>query len=240
MLEPIIISVAIVLATPIGLAILSKKKKLQKGMIHRIEIIGIYIPTSFIVIYYSYIATDILKDSVIVASLIIFGLVIIFIENKYAKTYNYNWLISPCSIILIFLVYVKLNSYTLNEYNIVLISSVIGSMTSVNLKIKLNRKKLRVSTIVTTILVLILSSSYDEEIKRESKPIRYAIEYTLDKGYEINSDDIIHVSSKVNSRLKPIEIYIISTNKNTDKLIMLEMKYYKGEIGEFQVEGGKI
>lgn len=64
--------------------------------------------------------------------------------------------------------------------------------------------------------------------------------YTLYEGYEINSDARIHLSSRVNSRLKPIEISIISLNKNTDILTILEMKYYKGEIGEFQVEEGKI
>lgn len=163
------------------------------------------------------------------------AIVIILLENKYAKTYKFNWIILALSIILVFLICVKLSSYTLNGYNDRLITGIIGSMVGINSIIKLNRKKLIISGIISSILVFAISSKYQLEIKRISKPIRYAIEYVQDKGYEINDNDYILVLSNEYTRLKPIKISVLRIEENKNLVRDLNMKYYQEKIKDFEV-----
>lgn len=178
---PIIISFVIILVTSLVTQRHLEKNKLQKSTYKIVRIIGVYIPAVFMIIYYSYMFTDTIKDNIIVMGLIVFALSIIVLSNKYLKIWKLHWLISPCVMILVFLAYQTLNFYALNGYESGIVYGIIGGSVGTAFAIKLNKRKLISSVIAAGVLILIVSGVYRQDIIRSNKPFRYAIEYAQDR-----------------------------------------------------------
>lgn len=235
----IIVLCGIGLSTMIVLEKLLSKEKLQKGILYwSINIIGFYIPIVLLIIYISYLATDSIKDNIIVANSFTLNWIIISMELKYAKTSKINWIILPYTLLLIWLLYLNFMYHTFVGLRTAFPSGYFGAILGCNIGIKLNRKKLIATGIITTALIFAVSLYYMEEIELINKPIRYAIDYAEDKGYQIDDNSSIYIYPK-NLKTKEIQVNMYIKDKNGRKEF-LKVKYYHGQVEDLKGEDMKI
>lgn len=233
-MEFYVISILVIVLIRISGDILIKKNKIKKnGNLHGILSILTNIYLSIIIIYTVYKFTDTLGDFVKVISIWAIVITIIKLHFKYLAIKRFNWLFNIIIAVILVGCYLYTSWFFLVEIPIPAVGVMICVITCDTYKLSNSRSKLVLATgFLTYILAIVLLAINGKEIENLCKPVRFALEEAIAKGYNIEDNDYFFTNyAYENSKEVPIVVHINRIEEDDFKFIrVLEFKYNNNKV----------
>lgn len=236
MWTPLKISIAICIITVVLIALLEKKGVLKQNSKPYIiiAILGGYIPIAVICGNYAYVETDTLNDTMIVAfgMYLCIALWMLFLSKWKATKYNFIvfTIIAFCS----YFIFYNINKYMLTNMQIGILSSFLGAIFGNSIVRNKYKWRLIITGIVVILMIIILPGKYPKYLVSKNKVENVSVKYVESMGYDINSNDWIHIYSD-KTRYNPIYL-VVARISDWTTVRSFKMTYFKGKITEFSKE----
>lgn len=185
----------------------------------------------------SYFYTDTIFDFIRVSGLFLALVIILELQDRYMEKKRYNWIVFSIVIFIIYGCYILALRYMLCGYSMNLVLGATGGIIGSYLnKPVINRKKVIISAVLSTIIIAAISLSFRTELFKFSKPIRIAIDKAETEGYHIDENDYINVMLTERNRFEEIHISIIRIKDKSKIERDIQLEYYKEKVTmkEFQ------
>lgn len=238
MWTPVILSIIVIFASAIVLAILEKKEIIkQSSRLYRlIEVLGLYIPIIVICGYTGYMKTDTLNESIIVLSGIFICIILLGMFYKVGSTQKLNYVYFPIVILSCYFILNYITPYMLSGFESGLFAAVVGSFLGSFITNNKNKGKLIISAIIVSLMVITTPISYLRNFENNSKVENVAAAYLNDLGYSYDSGRLAIMNRA--TRHEPIHLFTTVTNPDIEPKLTkyIRMIYFDGEIIEFKVD----
>ncbi|WP_066498247.1 hypothetical protein [Abyssisolibacter fermentans] len=194
-----------------------------------ISSIEINIPVLLLLINYFYFQTDVFWEWTLISILCVILVLIGELSFTLLEKIKYNYFVLPIEFTIITIIYILILRYVLSYIPESILFGICGAFTgSTMYKIKINKSKVRLSGIITMIIMLLFLGNFEAD--KQIKPIRKVSEYAQSLGY-FNTNEEMHYYMDYNGHNNPIHIVLFNFNEDK-KIIANEFDYFKDEVIE--------
>lgn len=235
---PTIISCIIIFLATIILIVFEKIKKIEQntGIYRIVEFIGLYIPSLIIGGNYSYMKTDTLKETIIVASTMCIGISILSFYIKIGIKNRYSYIFYPIIIFSCYFIYNLIKPFMLGGFEKGFVMIMIGNIWANSIRFSKNKVRFIISSIIVFLIIMIVPNN-KVFCKKTYKLEKVAREHVENLGYNITINDSVFILSDV-IRNKPVKLWIARRTSDNEWTLKgkFELIYNNGEIIEFKDE----